>query len=68
MVTYTLDKYNGDKSRVFVTGTSSGAMMTVGLPSFFLLLLSYPLSLYPLPHEYGPGPFFLDRCSCRIAR
>ncbi|KAI0867588.1 putative acetyl xylan esterase [Hypoxylon argillaceum] len=28
MVTYTLDKYNGDKSRVFVTGTSSGAMMT----------------------------------------
>lgn len=29
MVSYTLDKYNGDKSRVFVTGTSSGAMMTV---------------------------------------
>ncbi|TID06137.1 putative acetylxylan esterase A [Colletotrichum higginsianum] len=28
MVTYTLDKYNGDRSRVFVTGTSSGAMMT----------------------------------------
>ncbi|KAI1375412.1 PHB depolymerase family esterase [Hypoxylon crocopeplum] len=28
MVTYMLSKYNGDKSRVFVTGTSSGAMMT----------------------------------------
>ncbi|PKS08333.1 hypothetical protein jhhlp_005277 [Lomentospora prolificans] len=28
MVTYTLSKYNGDKSRVFATGTSSGAMMT----------------------------------------
>ncbi|KAI0440117.1 Alpha/Beta hydrolase protein [Xylaria telfairii] len=28
MVAYTLDKYKGDKSRVFVTGTSSGAMMT----------------------------------------
>ncbi|KAL0767917.1 hypothetical protein CaCOL14_008892 [Colletotrichum acutatum] len=28
MVTYTLDKYAGDKSKVFVTGTSSGAMMT----------------------------------------
>ncbi|KAI0186344.1 acetylxylan esterase [Xylaria flabelliformis] len=28
MVSYTLNKYNGDKSRVFVTGTSSGAMMT----------------------------------------
>lgn len=29
MVTYTLGKYNGDASKVFVTGTSSGAMMTV---------------------------------------
>jgi acetylxylan esterase len=29
MVTYTLNKYKGDASRVFVTGSSSGAMMTV---------------------------------------
>jgi poly(3-hydroxybutyrate) depolymerase len=29
MVTYTLDKYNGDSSKVYVTGSSSGAMMTV---------------------------------------
>jgi acetylxylan esterase len=28
MVNWTLSKYNGDKSRVFVTGVSSGAMMT----------------------------------------
>ncbi|KAK0387530.1 hypothetical protein NLU13_3776 [Sarocladium strictum] len=28
MVRYTLQKYNGDASRVFVTGESSGAMMT----------------------------------------
>ncbi|ETS75495.1 Feruloyl esterase B [Pestalotiopsis fici W106-1] len=28
MVNYTLDKYSGDKSRVFVMGSSSGAMMT----------------------------------------
>ncbi|KAK4923632.1 hypothetical protein LTR49_009187 [Elasticomyces elasticus] len=28
MVAYTLDKYSGDASRVFVTGSSSGAMMT----------------------------------------
>ncbi|KAM0721505.1 hypothetical protein Q7P37_002429 [Cladosporium fusiforme] len=28
MVSYTLQKYNGDKSKVFVTGSSSGAMMT----------------------------------------
>lgn len=29
MVNYTLNKYNGDASKVFVTGSSSGAMMTV---------------------------------------
>lgn len=29
MVTYTLERYGGDESRVFATGTSSGAMMTV---------------------------------------
>ena len=29
MVTYTLNKYKGDASNVFVTGSSSGAMMTV---------------------------------------
>ncbi|KAK3330008.1 Alpha/Beta hydrolase protein [Apodospora peruviana] len=28
MVTYTISQYNADASRVFVTGTSSGAMMT----------------------------------------
>lgn len=28
MVNYTLEKYGGDSSRVFVTGSSSGAMMT----------------------------------------
>ncbi|KAB5578732.1 acetyl xylan esterase [Coniochaeta sp. 2T2.1] len=28
MVTYTLGRYGGDEGRVFVTGTSSGAMMT----------------------------------------
>lgn len=29
MVRYALNKYNGDASRVYVTGESSGAMMTV---------------------------------------
>lgn len=29
MVKYALDKYNGDPKRVYVTGESSGAMMTV---------------------------------------
>lgn len=41
MVSYTLSKYNGDKSRVFVTGTSSGAMMTV---SFSSIPICYPYS------------------------
>lgn len=36
MVRWALDKYNGDKDRVFVSGTSSGAMMTN------VLLGSYP--------------------------
>ena len=36
MVRWTLDKYKGDKNRVFVTGTSSGAMMTQ------VLVGSYP--------------------------
>lgn len=36
MVRWTLDKYHADKNRVFVTGTSSGAMMTN------VLIGSYP--------------------------
>lgn len=36
MVTYTIGKYNADSSRVFVTGMSSGAMMTVRFPTFRL--------------------------------
>jgi acetylxylan esterase len=36
MVKWTLAKYNGNPNRVFVTGTSSGAMMTN------VLLGSYP--------------------------
>jgi acetylxylan esterase len=36
MVHWTMDKYKGDKNRVFVSGTSSGAMMTN------VLLGSYP--------------------------
>lgn len=31
MATWVLDNYNGDSSKVFVTGSSSGAMMTVRL-------------------------------------
>lgn len=34
MVGYALKKYGGDASKVFVTGSSSGAMMTVSHPPF----------------------------------
>jgi acetylxylan esterase len=34
MVKYALQKYNGDPSRVYVTGESSGAMMTVRFTAF----------------------------------
>lgn len=44
MVSYTLDTYNGDASRVFVTGLSSGAMMTV---SSSRLLTSIPNYDFP---------------------
>jgi acetylxylan esterase len=44
MVQYALQHYNGDASRVFVTGESSGAMMTVSPPN-----VSSPLrSTHPL--------------------
>jgi acetylxylan esterase len=37
MVRYALQKYNGDSSRVYVTGESSGAMMTVSSQTILLL-------------------------------
>ncbi|KAI1418890.1 acetylxylan esterase A [Xylaria sp. FL1777] len=41
MVSYTLDTYNGDASRVFVTGLSSGAMMTVSSSSPLMSVPNY---------------------------
>jgi acetylxylan esterase len=53
MVTYTLNKYKGDASKVFVTGSSSGAMMTVRVPCSTWKFRSSPLTTYrtlwPLP-------------------
>lgn len=40
MVNYAIDKYGADTSKVFVTGSSSGAMMTVSLSFFFPYILS----------------------------
>ncbi|KAH8731719.1 Alpha/Beta hydrolase protein [Phaeosphaeriaceae sp. PMI808] len=50
MVRWTLQKYNGDRSRVFVTGTSSGAMMTN------VLLGSYP-DLFAAGSAWAGVPF-----------
>ena len=33
MVAYAIEEYNADPARVFVTGSSSGAMMTVSFPT-----------------------------------
>jgi acetylxylan esterase len=50
MVKWTLAKYNGDASRVFVTGVSSGAMMTQ------VLLGSYP-DLFAAGSAFSGVPF-----------
>lgn len=50
MVKYTLAKYNGDKQRVFVTGVSSGAMMTS------VLIGAYP-DVFAAGSAYSGVPF-----------
>lgn len=58
MVRYTLDKYNADPDRVFVTGSSSGAMMTVSL-----VFLSYGLG-----HGADPKVVGVERPRGNISR
>ncbi|KAL4779829.1 Alpha/Beta hydrolase protein [Aspergillus varians] len=50
MVKYTLDKYNGDSSKVFVTGSSSGAMMSL------VLAAAYP-DVFSAVSAYSGLPF-----------
>ena len=45
MVRYTIDEYGADPAKVFVTGSSSGAMMTVRFPSL------PPSPLSPTPQQ-----------------
>ncbi|KAH6853305.1 Alpha/Beta hydrolase protein [Chaetomium sp. MPI-CAGE-AT-0009] len=49
MVRYALEKYNGDASRVFVTGESSGAMMTQ------VMAAAYP-DLFAAASEFSGEP------------
>lgn len=50
MASYTLAEYSGDKSRVFVTGVSSGAMMTT------TLVAAYP-DVFAAGSAYSGVPF-----------
>ena len=45
MVTYTISTYHADASRVFVTGSSSGAMMTVSSSPLLQSVQSYCASM-----------------------
>lgn len=51
MVRWTLEKYHADKDRVFVTGTSSGAMMTNGKSGLHEMHVRHTLTSY-LPSPY----------------
>jgi poly(3-hydroxybutyrate) depolymerase len=39
MVTWTISQYNANTAKVFVTGSSSGAMMTVSDPDYLYVAL-----------------------------
>lgn len=70
MVTYTLQKYNGDASKVFVTGSSSGAMMTVCL--YLLELLNTADILTERHGRHVSGDvcrcYCIQWCSCWMLR
>ncbi|GJC84911.1 putative acetylxylan esterase A [Colletotrichum liriopes] len=56
MVTYTLDKYSGDRSKVFVTGTSSGAMMTpLAVPKKNMLTETQNVMAATYPELFAAG-------------
>ncbi|KAK1144092.1 hypothetical protein N8T08_005754 [Aspergillus melleus] len=65
MVKYTLDKYGGDPSRIFVTGSSSGAMMTQTLVAAYPDIFSAGAAFSGLPYgclkgSPGSSPFSSD--------
>ena len=57
MVAYTIEEYNADPAKVFVTGSSSGAMMTVSLQVLNERLYFRPLTF-----------FRIERPRCYISR
>ncbi|KAF2842561.1 carbohydrate esterase family 1 protein [Patellaria atrata CBS 101060] len=58
MVRYTLDKYNGDPNRVFVSGISSGAMMTNVLIGAYPDVFAAGSAFAGVPFGCYSGPSF----------
>lgn len=70
MVRWTLDKYNGDRTRVFVTGVSSGGMMTQVLigayPDVFAAGASFagvPFSCFAPANNAGQYDYWNGDCA-----
>lgn len=62
MVTYTEQQYHGDPNRVFVTGSSSGAMMTNAMAALYpevfkagAAFMGVPFACFPNEAAYQPG-------------
>lgn len=64
MVRYTISKYGADKSRVFMTGTSSGAMMTNVLAGAYPDLFAAGAAFAGVPYGCFAGPdMWNSQCS-----
>nr|8IY8_A Chain A, Feruloyl esterase [Aspergillus sydowii]8IY8_B Chain B, Feruloyl esterase [Aspergillus sydowii]8IYB_A Chain A, Feruloyl esterase [Aspergillus sydowii]8IYB_B Chain B, Feruloyl esterase [Aspergillus sydowii]8IYC_A Chain A, Feruloyl esterase [Aspergillus sydowii]8IYC_B Chain B, Feruloyl esterase [Aspergillus sydowii] len=66
MVQYTLDKYSGDSSKVFTTGSSSGAMMSLVLAAAYPDVFSGVAAYSGVPYgclrgSPGSSPFTADQ-------
>ncbi|MCO5998214.1 extracellular catalytic domain type 1 short-chain-length polyhydroxyalkanoate depolymerase [Actinoallomurus rhizosphaericola] len=62
MVTYTERQYHGDPNQVFVTGSSSGAMMTNAMAALYpevfkagAAFMGVPFTCFPNEASYNPG-------------
>ena len=62
MITYTEQQFHGDPSRVFVTGSSSGAMMTNAMAALYpevfkagAAFMGVPFACFPNEAAYQPG-------------
>ncbi|MFC4109419.1 extracellular catalytic domain type 1 short-chain-length polyhydroxyalkanoate depolymerase [Micromonospora zhanjiangensis] len=73
MVSYTLQRYSADPRRVFVTGSSSGGMMTNAMAALYpdvfaagAAFMGVPFACFPNEGDYQPTPGYSDCASGRI--